>query len=192
MVVILGNSHVLRRLKPRRRSLVHHLLLIVLGDKHDTMMTIMAYNWVSCGLWLIMRHWVLQKFRCAFKFGLSLLRFVALARRMLLVELNLMLCGFWWLLFLRRVHLGRLLGYRYWRVVAANPIIVLEDGLLLHLVLRWTDRLSLALLFFFEDLRQVRLALKSFIWWALITFLYLTHASAYDGTTVLVTQFWFV
>jgi len=42
MVVVLGHSHILSRLGPRRGGLVHHLLRPVLRDEHDAMLAIVT------------------------------------------------------------------------------------------------------------------------------------------------------
>ena len=102
---------------------------------------------------------------------------MAFARCVLLIELDLVLGRLWGLLFLGCVHKWRLLGRRHGCVIVTDDIFVLEDGLLLQLVLRWTYSLCLRFLLFLENLRQVRLALKSFIRRAFVTLLHLRHSS---------------
>ena len=99
---------------------------------------------------------------------------------MLLVELDLMLCGLWRLLFLRCVHRWGLLRCRHRGIVGYTDILVLEDRLLWQLVLRRTNRLGVLLLFLFEDLRQVGLALEGLVRRALVALLQLLHSCVHN------------
>ena len=82
---------------------------------------------------------------------------------MLLVKLDLVLRGLRRLLFLRCVHKWSLLRRRHRGIVGYTNVIMHEDRLLLKLVLRWANCLSVLLLLLFEDLRQVRLALEGLV-----------------------------
>ena len=126
------------------RSLVHHLMTIVLRKKHQSMLAIVTNDWVGSRLSIVHVDWL----------GLlSLFGLVTLRGYMLRVEMDRSLL--WWLLFiLGCVHKVWLLG-RHWRILIWTWGVVLKDSLQLDIIMTRSNRLSFLLLFL-EDLREIR------------------------------------
>lgn len=96
-IILVCDANILRRLGSRRRGgLVDHLLRVILRDKHDTVLAVVADDRVCGRLWLVIQsdHRVFEELGGrALELGLAFFRLVALARRVLLVELDLVLRG---------------------------------------------------------------------------------------------------